>query len=48
MVGSARAAGTPVRVFALGAGLGHYLEQLPTSDGYMMCTAELQQVILRS
>ncbi|MYY05223.1 putative PEP-binding protein [Streptomyces sp. ATexAB-D23] len=48
VVESARAAGTPVRVFALGADLGHYLEQLPTPDGYMMCTAELQQVILRS
>lgn len=48
VVESARATGTPVRVFALGADLGHYLEQLPTPDGYMMCTAELQQVILRS
>ncbi|MEU3227774.1 putative PEP-binding protein [Streptomyces sp. NPDC006976] len=48
VVESARAAGTPVRVFSLGADLGHYLEQLPTPDGYMMCTAELQQVILRS
>ncbi|WP_239081716.1 putative PEP-binding protein [Streptomyces sp. SID9727] len=48
VVESARAAGTPVRVFALGADLGHYLEQLPTPDGYMMCTAELRQVILRS
>ncbi|WLQ32646.1 PEP-utilizing enzyme [Streptomyces castrisilvae] len=48
VVESGRAAGTPVRVFALGADLGHYLEQLPTPDGYMMCTAELQQVILRS
>ncbi|WP_371631340.1 PEP-utilizing enzyme [Streptomyces sp. NBC_00341] len=48
VVESARATGTRVRVFALGADLGHYLEQLPTPDGYMMCTAELQQVILRS
>lgn len=48
VVESARAAGTPVRVFALGSDLAHYLEQLPTPDGYMMCTAELQQVITQS
>lgn len=48
VVESARAAGTPVRVFSLGADLAHYLEHLPTPDGYMMCTAELQQVLLRS
>jgi hypothetical protein len=47
VVESARAAGTPVRVFALGADLAHYLERLPTPDGYMMCTAELQQVVLQ-
>ncbi|WP_371477930.1 putative PEP-binding protein [Kitasatospora sp. NBC_00315] len=47
VVESARAAGTPVRVFGLGADLAHYLERLPTPDGYMMCTAELQQVILQ-
>jgi uncharacterized NAD(P)/FAD-binding protein YdhS/phosphohistidine swiveling domain-containing protein len=48
VVEAARAAGTPVRVFALGSDLAHYLECLPTPDGYMMCTAELQQVILQS
>ncbi|WP_231591140.1 putative PEP-binding protein [Saccharothrix sp. ST-888] len=48
VVESARAAGTPVRVFALGADLAHYLEGLPTPDGYMMCTAELRQVVLQS
>jgi pyruvate,water dikinase len=48
VVESARAAGTPVRVFALGADLAHYLERLPAPDGYMMCTAELQQVVLQS
>jgi pyruvate, water dikinase len=48
VVEAARVAGTPVRVFALGADLAHYLEQLPTPDGYMMCTAELQQVILHA
>ena len=47
VVESARAAGTPVRVFALGADLAHYLERLPTPDGYMMCTAELRQVLLQ-
>ncbi len=46
VVESARAADTPVRVFSLGADLVHYLERLPTPDGYMMCTAELQQVLL--
>ncbi|WP_176725029.1 MULTISPECIES: putative PEP-binding protein [unclassified Streptomyces] len=48
VVESARAAGTPVRVFSLGADLAHYLDHLPTPDGYMMCTAELQQLILQS
>lgn len=48
VVESARAAGTPVRVFSLSADLDHYLGQLPVPDGYMMCTAELLQVILRS
>lgn len=48
VVESARASGTPVRVFSLGADLAHYLEQLPSPDGYMMCTAELRQVILQS
>ncbi|MFJ3728892.1 putative PEP-binding protein [Streptomyces sp. NPDC090045] len=47
VVESAHAAGTPVRVFALGADLVHYLERLPTPDGFMMCTAELQQVLLQ-
>lgn len=48
VVESARAAGTPVRVFSLGSDLAHYLERLPTPDGYMMCTAELRQVVLQS
>jgi phosphoenolpyruvate-protein kinase (PTS system EI component) len=48
VVEAARAAGTPVRVFSLGDDLAHYLGHLPTPDGYMMCTAELRQVILRS
>lgn len=44
VVEAARAAGTPVRVFSLRADLPHYLQNLPTPDGYMMCTAELQQL----
>ncbi|BFV55096.1 hypothetical protein KCMC57_up02000 [Kitasatospora sp. CMC57] len=48
VVESAHAAGTPVRVFALGSDLAHYLERLPTPDGFMMCTAELRQVLLGS
>lgn len=44
VVEAARAAGTPVRVFALRADLTHYLGQLPSPDGYMMCTAELRQL----
>ncbi|MFF7453783.1 putative PEP-binding protein [Kitasatospora sp. NPDC008115] len=48
VVESARAADTPVRVFSLGADLAHYLERVPTPDGYMMCTAELRQVMLQS
>ncbi|MFE2412782.1 putative PEP-binding protein [Kitasatospora sp. NPDC057904] len=47
VVESARAADTPVRVFSLGADLAHYLDRLPTPDGYMMCTAELRQVLLQ-
>ncbi|GHB32892.1 putative PEP-binding protein [Streptomyces chryseus] len=47
VVESARAAGTPVRVFSLASDLGHYLKNLPTPDGYMMCTAELQQMLLQ-
>lgn len=48
VVEDAHAAGTPVRVFSLGSDLAHYLERLPTPDGYMMCTAELRQVVLQS
>lgn len=44
VVEAARAAGTPVRVFSLRADLNHYLRELPAPDGYMMCTAELQQL----
>jgi phosphoenolpyruvate-protein kinase (PTS system EI component) len=48
VVKTARAAATPVRVFALRADLASYLESLPTPDGYMMCTAELRRVILQA
>ncbi|WP_069170210.1 putative PEP-binding protein [Streptomyces griseus] len=47
VVESARAAGTPVRVFSLASDLAHYLENLPAPDGYMMCTAELRQMLLQ-
>ncbi|MFK0148633.1 putative PEP-binding protein [Streptomyces griseus] len=47
VVECSRAAGTPVRVFSLASDLDHYLEHLPTPDGYMMCTAELRQLLLR-
>lgn len=47
VVEAARAAGTPVRVFSLATDFVHYLENLPTPDGYMMCTAELKQWLLR-
>src|SRR5262249_16106498 len=40
VVRSARAAATPVRVYALGTDLAHYRERLTAPDGYMMCTAE--------
>ncbi|MFJ6381658.1 putative PEP-binding protein [Kitasatospora sp. NPDC092039] len=46
VVESARATGTPVRVFALGSDLAHYLTHVPTPDGYMMCTAELRERLL--
>jgi phosphoenolpyruvate-protein kinase (PTS system EI component) len=46
VVEAARGTGTPVRVFSLRTDLAHCLENLPAPDGYMMCTAELQQVIL--
>ena len=45
VIATARAAGTPVRVFALFADLVHYLDRLPTPDGYMMCTAELERIL---
>ncbi|NEC07953.1 putative PEP-binding protein [Streptomyces sp. SID7909] len=48
VVESARAVGTPVRVFSLASDLDHYLEHLPAPDGYMMCTAELRQLLLSS
>lgn len=48
VITAARAAGTPVRVFSLHADLKHYLDRLPTPDGYMMCTAELERMILQS
>ncbi|MER7005962.1 putative PEP-binding protein [Dactylosporangium sp. NPDC000555] len=40
-----RDAGTPTRVFALGADFDHYLERLPTPTGYMMCVSELQHIL---
>jgi pyruvate,water dikinase len=43
VVASARGTGTPVYVFALLADMAHYVRQLP-ADGFMMCTAELQQL----
>jgi hypothetical protein len=43
VVTSARDTGTPVYVFALLADMDHYVRQLP-ADGFMMCTAELQQL----
>jgi phosphohistidine swiveling domain-containing protein len=45
VIEDARAAGTPARVFALGADLRYYLERLPTPTGYMMCVSELQHVL---
>jgi phosphoenolpyruvate-protein kinase (PTS system EI component) len=42
-VASARRAAIPVHVFALLADMDYYLRQLP-ADGFMMCTAELQQL----
>ncbi|MFE2209093.1 MULTISPECIES: putative PEP-binding protein [Streptomyces] len=47
VVEAARAAGTPVRVFSLASDLSHYIKKLPAPDGYMMCTAELRQLLLR-
>lgn len=42
-VAAARQAATPVHVFALLADMDHYVRRLP-ADGFMMCTAELQQL----
>ncbi|MER5863358.1 putative PEP-binding protein [Kitasatospora sp. NPDC002040] len=47
VVESGKAVGTPVRVFSLGSDFAHYLDRLPTPDGYMMCTAELREVLLQ-
>jgi pyruvate,water dikinase len=43
VVASARRTATPVHVFALLADIDHYVRHLP-ADGFMMCTAELQQL----
>jgi phosphoenolpyruvate-protein kinase (PTS system EI component) len=42
-VASARHAATPVHVFALLADMDYYVRHLP-ANGFMMCTAELQQL----
>jgi pyruvate, water dikinase len=43
VVMAARPTTTPVHVFALLADMDHYVRHLP-ADGFMMCTAELQQL----
>jgi pyruvate, water dikinase len=45
VVDTARRAATPVHVFALLADMDYYVRQL-AADGFMMCTAELQQLAL--
>jgi pyruvate,water dikinase len=45
VIEDARDAGTPIRVFALGADFDHYLERLPAPTGYMMCVSELRHVL---
>jgi pyruvate,water dikinase len=45
VIEDARDAGTPTRVFALGADLDYYVERLPTPTGYMMCVSELQHIL---
>ncbi len=45
VIEDARDAGTPVRVFALGADFDYYLERLPTPTGYMMCVSELRHIL---
>ena len=45
VVETARRAATPVHVFALLADMDYYVRQLG-ADGFMMCTAELQQLAL--
>jgi phosphoenolpyruvate-protein kinase (PTS system EI component) len=42
-VAAARGTATPVHVFALLADMDYYVRHLP-ADGFMMCTAELQQL----
>jgi phosphoenolpyruvate-protein kinase (PTS system EI component) len=48
VIEDARDAGTPTRVFALGADFRYYLERLPAPTGYMMCVSELQHVLQSS
>jgi hypothetical protein len=43
VVASARRTATPVHVFALLADMDYYVRRLP-ANGFMMCTAELQQL----
>jgi pyruvate, water dikinase len=47
VVATARRAATPVHVFALLADMDYYLRRL-AANGFMMCTAELQQLALSS
>ncbi|MGW4947922.1 putative PEP-binding protein [Actinoplanes sp. NPDC004185] len=47
VIEDARDAGTPARVFALGADLSYYADRLPAPTGYMMCVSELQRIVGR-
>jgi pyruvate, water dikinase len=44
VVESGRGTGAAVRVFTLGADAEYYVRHLPTPDGFMLCTAELQRL----
>jgi phosphoenolpyruvate-protein kinase (PTS system EI component) len=48
VIEDARDAGTPIRVFALGADFDYYLERLPVPTGYMMCVSELRHILQSS
>ena len=45
LVDSTHAYGSRIRVFGLGPDLAHYVRNIPSPDGYMICTAEFLRLV---